>query len=72
MPKDAPAVKIEATKGYGAEVVLYDRYSESREEIGQDIATKTAISDHHPDAEAGARSFREKRPARFNDWLDSS
>ena len=37
-----------------------------------DIATKTAISDHHPDAKAGAQSFREKRPARFNDWLDST
>jgi threo-3-hydroxy-L-aspartate ammonia-lyase len=38
MPKDAPAVKITATKEYGAEVVLYDRYSESREEIGQRLA----------------------------------
>ena len=37
-----------------------------------DIATKTAISDHHPDAAAGTQSFREKRPARFNGWLDSS
>ena len=34
-----------------------------------DIATKTAISDHHPDAKAGARSFRDKQPAQFNDWL---
>ena len=35
-----------------------------------DIATKTAISDHHPDAQAGGRSFREKRPAQFNEWLE--
>ena len=33
MPADAPAVKIAATKGYGAEVVLYDRATESREAI---------------------------------------
>ena len=35
MPKDAPASKLEATRGYGAEIVLYDRYIEKREEIGQ-------------------------------------
>jgi threonine dehydratase len=34
MPKDAPAAKLAATRGYGAEVVLYDRYAESRDEIG--------------------------------------
>src|SRR6185295_9777949 len=38
MPADAPASKIDATRGYGAEVVLYDRYKESREEIGARIA----------------------------------
>ena len=36
----------------------------------EDIATKTAISDHHADAKAGARSFRDKEPARFNEWLE--
>jgi len=35
MPKDAPAAKLAATRGYGAEVVLYDRYAESRDEIGE-------------------------------------
>lgn len=34
MPHDSPITKIEATKSYGAEVILYDRYQESREEIG--------------------------------------
>ena len=33
MPADAPAIKIANTRGYGAEVIFYDRYSESREEI---------------------------------------
>jgi threo-3-hydroxy-L-aspartate ammonia-lyase len=35
MPNDAPAAKLAATRGYGAEVVLYDRYTESRDEIGE-------------------------------------
>jgi 2-(1,2-epoxy-1,2-dihydrophenyl)acetyl-CoA isomerase len=31
-----------------------------------DIAAKTGISDHHPDAREGVRAFREKRPPQFN------
>lgn len=38
MPKDAPPNKLAATRGYGAQVVLYDRYSEDREAIGNRIA----------------------------------
>src|SRR5579883_1021642 len=38
MPADAPAIKIANTRGYGAEVVLYDRYREVREEVGGKIA----------------------------------
>ncbi len=57
MPKDAPAVKITATKGYGAEVVLYDRYNESREEIGQRLAQERGMTlippFDHPDVIAG-------------------
>lgn len=41
MPKDAPILKIENTRGYGAKVRLYDRYSEDRYAIGQDIAAET-------------------------------
>jgi threonine dehydratase len=38
MPKDAPALKVTATRGYGAEVILYDRLGgESREEIARRI-----------------------------------
>lgn len=40
MPSDAPAVKIEATRGYGAEVRLYDRLTESREAIAAAIAAE--------------------------------
>ena len=35
-----------------------------------EIAAKTAISDHHPDAREGVASFREKRDAKFNAWLE--
>jgi 2-(1,2-epoxy-1,2-dihydrophenyl)acetyl-CoA isomerase len=37
-----------------------------------DIAAKTAISDHHADAKAGSESFVAKAPARFNAWLEPS
>src|ERR1700722_16615495 len=40
MPKDAPKSKRERTKGFGAEVVLYDRDREDREAIARDIAGK--------------------------------
>jgi threonine dehydratase len=40
MPEDAPAAKLEATRGYRAEVVTYDRWTESREEIGARLAAE--------------------------------
>ncbi|MEO6326655.1 MAG: pyridoxal-phosphate dependent enzyme, partial [Thermoanaerobaculia bacterium] len=40
MPSDAPALKIAATRGYGARVVLYDRATESREEIAARIVAE--------------------------------
>ena len=57
MPTDAPAIKVAATRGYGAEVVLYDRYSEDRDAIGQRLADErglTLISPYdHPHVMAG-------------------
>jgi threonine dehydratase len=44
MPADAPALKVANTRASGAEVVLYDRVKESREEIGQGIAKKTGAT----------------------------
>ena len=38
MPADSPAVKVEGGRAFGGEVRMYDRYSESREAIGEDIA----------------------------------
>jgi threonine dehydratase len=40
MPSDAPAIKVAATRGYGAEVRLYDRLTESREQIAAAIAAE--------------------------------
>lgn len=57
MPHDAPAAKIAATKGYGANVVVYDRYKEDREAIGRDLAEKNGMTlippYDHPDVLAG-------------------
>ncbi|MFC3123689.1 threonine/serine dehydratase [Pseudoroseomonas globiformis] len=43
MPRDAPQTKIERTRGWGAEVVLYDRRTEDREAIGRDIAAARGL-----------------------------
>ncbi len=43
MPEDAPAAKLDATRGYGAEVVLYDRWTENREEIGARLAEERGL-----------------------------
>jgi threonine dehydratase len=40
MPHDAPRIKVEATKGYGAEVRHFDRFKESREAIAAEIAAE--------------------------------
>jgi threonine dehydratase len=44
MPADAPQVKIEGTRGEGAEIVFYDRRTESREEIAARIAAETGAT----------------------------
>ena len=41
MPKDAPILKLEATRNYGAEVVFYDRLTEDREQIAREIMERT-------------------------------
>jgi len=41
MPSDAPAVKVEGTQNEGAEIVFYDRYRESREDIAARISSDT-------------------------------
>ncbi|MGE0733660.1 MAG: threonine/serine dehydratase [Alphaproteobacteria bacterium] len=44
MPRDAPALKIENTRGFGAEIVLYDRYTEDREAIGAKLAKQRGLT----------------------------
>ncbi len=40
MPADAPAIKMQNTRDYGAEVVVYDRYGESREQVAEKLAAE--------------------------------
>ncbi len=44
MPQDAPPIKIAATKGYGGEVVFYNRYTEDRETIGEKLAQERGLT----------------------------
>jgi threonine dehydratase len=57
MPFDAPAIKVAATRGYGAQVVFYDRYKEDRDAISRRLAAEsgaTLIPPYdHPDVIAG-------------------
>jgi threonine dehydratase len=57
MPDDAPASKMEATRGYGAGIVTYDRYRENREEIAEALARERGAvvvpPYDHPDVIAG-------------------
>jgi threonine dehydratase len=57
MPQDAPAAKLAATRGYGARVVTYDRYTEDREHITRELAQRQGLTlippYDHPDVIAG-------------------
>jgi threonine dehydratase len=44
MPSDAPVVKVDGTRGEGAEIVFYDRYRESREDIAARISSETGAT----------------------------
>lgn len=44
MPADAPTSKIDGTRSYGAEVILYDRATQSREEIGARLASERGLT----------------------------
>jgi threonine dehydratase len=57
MPETAPQVKLDATRGYGAEIVTYDPDTTVREELGQQIAEERGLTlippYDHPDVVAG-------------------
>ena len=44
MPADAPALKTERVRALGAEIVIYDRYTEDREEIGRELARERGMT----------------------------
>ncbi|WP_156410299.1 threo-3-hydroxy-L-aspartate ammonia-lyase [Bosea sp. Root381] len=44
MPEDAPQAKVEATQGYGGEIIRYDRYTQDRLEIGGRLATERGLT----------------------------
>ncbi|WP_025898739.1 threonine ammonia-lyase [Sneathiella glossodoripedis] len=44
MPEDTPEIKLNNTKGYGAKVITYNRYTQSREEIGAKIAAQENLT----------------------------
>lgn len=49
---------------------VYNAADMTFEQSLDEIAAKTAVTDHHPDAREGGLSFREKRAPQFNAWLD--
>ena len=57
MPQDAPAMKVEATREYGAEVIRFDRYGEDREALARRLAAERGLTlippFDHPDVMAG-------------------
>lgn len=73
MPSDAPAVKVAATRGYGAEIKLYDRLTESREAIAAEIAASRgavvvpAFDDPHIVAGQGTAGLEMMRQAQALD-----
>ena len=48
MPEDAPPGKLQATRGYGAEVVLFDRYGQDREELLAELVNTRGLVPIHP------------------------
>lgn len=77
MPTDSPKAKAAATRGYGAEIVEYDRYTGDRGEIAADIAARTGAHVippfDHPDIIAGqgtaAMELLEDVPGQALDFL---
>jgi threo-3-hydroxy-L-aspartate ammonia-lyase len=43
MPEDAPPAKVDATRGYGAEIITYDRWTDDREALGSQLAEERGV-----------------------------
>ena len=48
MPDDAPAAKLAATRGYGAEIVLYDRHTQDRADVSERLVRERGLVFIHP------------------------
>jgi threonine dehydratase len=48
MPSDSPPGKLAATRGYGAEVITFDRYTQNREEVLADLVAERGLAVVHP------------------------
>ncbi|HEX7775037.1 MAG TPA: enoyl-CoA hydratase-related protein [Parvibaculum sp.] len=73
----AMALAVELAEGPQVAMRLLKRSLYNAAETGlaqslDEIAVRTAITDHHPDAREGVASFEEKRPPKFNAWLDAA
>lgn len=76
---DARALELARELANGPQVAMrflkrsiYNAAELSFEQALDEIAAKTAVSDHHPDSREGVAAFREKRAPRFNRWLEES
>jgi threonine dehydratase len=75
MPDDAPALKVAGTRGYGAEVVIYDRLHEDREAIARGLAEERGMTlvppYNHPliMAGQGTAALELIEDAQTLDWL---
>lgn len=49
---------------------IYNAAEQTFSHALEDIAARTAVSDHHPDAREGMAAFQQKRKANFNQWLE--
>jgi 2-(1,2-epoxy-1,2-dihydrophenyl)acetyl-CoA isomerase len=74
---DAAATRLAEELAGGPQVAMrllkrsiYNAAELTWEQSLDDIAARTAVSDHHPDAREGVTAFREKRPPAFNRWLE--
>lgn len=74
---DAAALALARELAAGPQVAMrllkrsvYNAAELSMAQAMDEVAAKTAVADHHPDAREGVASFREKRAPRFNAWLE--
>ena len=51
---------------------IYNAGELTLQQAMDEIAAKTMVSDHHPDAREGVAAFRDRRDAHFNQWLEKN